>query len=95
MGCSSALHASGSCLSSVHLHQLTRQREIGQEGTTIRVQFPLLLGLDPAANTSGPVVVEITKTPGSTLGISLTTGFHRNKPAITIDRIRPASVVDR
>ncbi|XP_055985557.1 glutamate receptor-interacting protein 2 isoform X2 [Sorex fumeus] len=50
---------------------------------------------DPAASTSGPLVVEITKTPGSTLGISLTTGSHRNKPVITIDRIRPASVVDR
>ncbi|XP_051059274.1 glutamate receptor-interacting protein 2 [Phodopus roborovskii] len=50
---------------------------------------------DPVANASGPLVVEIAKTPGSALGISLTTGSHRNKPAITIDRIKPASVVDR
>lgn len=47
------------------------------------------------ANASGPLIVEITKTPGSALGISLTTGSHRNKPVITIDRIKPASVVDR
>ncbi|OWK02736.1 hypothetical protein Celaphus_00010664 [Cervus elaphus hippelaphus] len=40
-------------------------------------------------------IPEITKTPGSALGISLTTGSHRNKPVITIDRIKPASVVDR
>lgn len=40
-------------------------------------------------------MVEITKTPGSALGISLTTGSHRNKPVITIERIKPASVVDR
>ncbi|XP_034514715.1 glutamate receptor-interacting protein 2 isoform X4 [Ailuropoda melanoleuca] len=50
---------------------------------------------DTVANASGPLVVEITKTPGSALGISLTTGSHRNKPVITIDRIKPASVVDR
>ncbi|KAB1264359.1 Glutamate receptor-interacting protein 2 [Camelus dromedarius] len=41
------------------------------------------------------IPVEITKTPGSALGISLTTSSHRNKPVITIDRIKPASVVDR
>ncbi|CAK6435592.1 unnamed protein product [Pipistrellus nathusii] len=50
---------------------------------------------DTVANASGPLIVEITKTPGSALGISLTTGSHRNKPVITIDRIKPASVVDR
>uniref|UniRef100_A0A8C6QW47 Glutamate receptor interacting protein 2 n=1 Tax=Nannospalax galili TaxID=1026970 RepID=A0A8C6QW47_NANGA len=50
---------------------------------------------DTVTNASGPLVVEIAKTPGSALGISLTTGSHRNKPAITIDRIKPASVVDR
>ncbi|XP_070430741.1 glutamate receptor-interacting protein 2 isoform X5 [Equus przewalskii] len=50
---------------------------------------------DTVASASGPLMVEITKTPGSALGISLTTGSHRNKPVITIDRIKPASVVDR
>ncbi|KAK2493658.1 hypothetical protein MC885_000641 [Smutsia gigantea] len=50
---------------------------------------------DTVASASGPLIVEITKTPGSTLGISLTTGSHRNKSVITIDRIKPASVVDR
>lgn len=50
---------------------------------------------DTVANASGPLIVEITKTPGSALGISLSTGSHRNKPVITIDRIKPASVVDR
>ncbi|XP_006758384.1 PREDICTED: glutamate receptor-interacting protein 2 isoform X4 [Myotis davidii] len=50
---------------------------------------------DTVANASGPLIVEITKTPGSALGISLTAGSHRNKPVITIDRIKPASVVDR
>ncbi|XP_053456130.1 glutamate receptor-interacting protein 2 isoform X7 [Nycticebus coucang] len=50
---------------------------------------------DTVTNASGPLIVEIVKTPGSALGISLTTASHRNKPLITIDRIKPASVVDR
>ena len=59
-------------------------------------QTPLCFHVpDTVANASGPLIVEITKTPGSALGISLTTGSHRNKPVITIDRIKPASVVDR
>ncbi|KAM6214890.1 LOW QUALITY PROTEIN: glutamate receptor-interacting protein 2 [Rhynchocyon petersi] len=50
---------------------------------------------DTVASAAGPLMVEITKMPGSALGISLTTCSHRNKPVITIDRIKPASVVDR
>uniref|UniRef100_A0A673U1Q3 Glutamate receptor interacting protein 2 n=1 Tax=Suricata suricatta TaxID=37032 RepID=A0A673U1Q3_SURSU len=59
-----------------------------------RVEYDVAIP-DTVANASGPLIVEITKTPGSALGISLTTGSHRNKPVITIDRIKPASVVDR
>lgn len=50
---------------------------------------------DTVANASGPLLVEIAKTPGSTLGITLTTAMHRNKQVIVIDKIKPASVVDR
>ncbi|XP_013000497.1 glutamate receptor-interacting protein 2 isoform X4 [Cavia porcellus] len=50
---------------------------------------------DLVAGTTGPLMVEIVKTPGCALGISLTAGYHRNKPVITVDRIKPASVVDR
>ncbi|EMP35594.1 Glutamate receptor-interacting protein 2, partial [Chelonia mydas] len=50
---------------------------------------------DTVANASGPLLVEIAKTPGSTRGITLTTGTHRNKQVIVIDKIKPASVVDR
>ncbi|XP_066101017.1 glutamate receptor-interacting protein 2 isoform X1 [Saccopteryx bilineata] len=59
-----------------------------------RVEYDVAIP-DTVANASGPLIVEITKTPGSALGISLNTGSYRNKPVITIDRIKPASVVDR
>ncbi|XP_058144099.1 glutamate receptor-interacting protein 2 isoform X2 [Dasypus novemcinctus] len=50
---------------------------------------------DAVAGASGPLLVEIAKAPGSALGISLAAGCHRNKPVITVDRVKPASVVDR
>ena len=40
-------------------------------------------------------MVEIAKSPGATLGITLTSATHRNKPVIVIDKIKAASVVDR
>ncbi|CAB1429499.1 unnamed protein product [Pleuronectes platessa] len=40
-------------------------------------------------------VVEILKSPGATLGITLTSANHRNKQVIVIDRVKHGSVVDR
>lgn len=50
---------------------------------------------DTVTNASGPLLVEIAKTPGATLGITLTSANHRNKQVIVIDRVKAASVVDR
>lgn len=50
---------------------------------------------DTVANASGPLLVEIAKSPGATLGITLTSANHRNKQVIVIDRVKPGSVVDR
>lgn len=47
------------------------------------------------ANASGPLLVEIIKSPGATLGITLASASHRNKQVIVIDRIKAGSVVDR
>lgn len=50
---------------------------------------------DTVTNASGPLLVEIAKSPGATLGITLTSANHRNKQVIVIDRVKPGSVVDR
>ncbi|GCC37855.1 hypothetical protein chiPu_0016363 [Chiloscyllium punctatum] len=50
---------------------------------------------DSVLNASGPLLVEITKTPGCTLGMSLSSGTHRNKQVIVLDKIKAASIVDR
>ncbi|TTP91406.1 Glutamate receptor-interacting protein 2 [Bagarius yarrelli] len=44
---------------------------------------------------SGPLQVEIMKSAGSVLGLSLTTALYRNKQVITIQKIKPASVAER
>ncbi|XP_069871742.1 glutamate receptor-interacting protein 2-like isoform X2 [Dipodomys merriami] len=76
-----------------HAAALAALRQCGHEAL-FQVEYDVVTP-DSVAQASGPLVVEIAKTPGSTLGLSLTTGSHRNKPVITVDRIKPASVVDR
>lgn len=39
--------------------------------------------------------MEIAKSPGANLGITLTSATYRNKQVIIIDKIKAASVVDR
>uniref|UniRef100_H2M0Y6 Glutamate receptor interacting protein 2 n=1 Tax=Oryzias latipes TaxID=8090 RepID=H2M0Y6_ORYLA len=51
--------------------------------------------MDTVTNASGPLLVEIAKSPGATLGITLTSASHRNKQVIVIDRVKPGSVADR
>ncbi|XP_063797315.1 glutamate receptor-interacting protein 2 isoform X3 [Pseudophryne corroboree] len=68
-------------------------RQCSQEAV-FQIEYEVAL-MDTVTNASGPLLVEIAKPPGSTLGISLSTGTHRNKQVIVIDKVKPASVVDR
>ncbi|XP_067400440.1 glutamate receptor-interacting protein 2 isoform X4 [Emydura macquarii macquarii] len=76
-----------------HADALNILRQCTQEAL-FQIEYDVTI-MDTVANASGPLLVEIAKTPGSTLGITLTTGTHRNKQVIVIDKIKPASVVDR
>lgn len=44
---------------------------------------------------SGPLLVEIVKSPSASLGISLTTTVYRSKQVVIIDKIKAASVAER
>lgn len=44
---------------------------------------------------SGPLLVEIVKSPSASLGICLTTTIYRTKQVIIIDKIKAASVAER
>lgn len=50
---------------------------------------------DSVQKSSGPLQVDIARSAGSVLGLSLTTSLYRNKQVITIQKIKPASVADR
>lgn len=55
----------------------------------------MLYFLDSVSTASGPLLVEVAKTPGSNLGVALTTSMYCNKQVIVIDKIKPASIADR
>uniref|UniRef100_A0A3Q3M998 Glutamate receptor interacting protein 2b n=1 Tax=Mastacembelus armatus TaxID=205130 RepID=A0A3Q3M998_9TELE len=67
--------------------------QCGQEAL-FQIEYDVTI-MDTLANASGPLLVEIAKSPGATLGITLTSANHRNKQVIVIDRVKPGSVVDR
>uniref|UniRef100_A0A8C0B3Z7 Glutamate receptor interacting protein 2 n=1 Tax=Buteo japonicus TaxID=224669 RepID=A0A8C0B3Z7_9AVES len=79
--------------SMTHADAINILRQCSQEAL-FQIEYDVTI-MDTVANASGPLLVEIAKTPGSTLGITLTTTTHRNKQVIVIDKIKPASVVDR
>uniref|UniRef100_A0A8C1CZ90 Glutamate receptor interacting protein 2b n=1 Tax=Cyprinus carpio carpio TaxID=630221 RepID=A0A8C1CZ90_CYPCA len=72
---------------------LTVLTQCGQEAL-LQIEYDVSI-MDSVTNASGPLLVEIAKAPGASLGITLTTAMHLNKQAIVIDKIKPASVVDR
>ncbi|KFQ84103.1 Glutamate receptor-interacting protein 1, partial [Phoenicopterus ruber ruber] len=50
---------------------------------------------DSVSTASGPLLVEVAKTPGAALGVALTTSMCCNKQVIVIDKIKSASIADR
>lgn len=50
---------------------------------------------DSVATASGPLLVEVAKATGSSLGVALSTSMFCNKQVIIIDKVKPASIADR
>uniref|UniRef100_A0A4W6G691 Glutamate receptor interacting protein 2 n=1 Tax=Lates calcarifer TaxID=8187 RepID=A0A4W6G691_LATCA len=76
-----------------HSDALIVLAQCGQEAL-FQIEYDVTI-MDTVTNASGPLLVEIAKSPGATLGITLTSANHRNKQVIVIDRVKPGSVVDR
>ena len=56
----------------------------------------LFIIIDSVKHATGPLLIEIEKSPGSTIGISLTQKWSRNnRSVIVIDNVKPASIADR
>ncbi|XP_076027121.1 glutamate receptor-interacting protein 2 [Genypterus blacodes] len=76
-----------------HSDALSVLAQCGQEAL-FQIEYDVTI-MDTVTNASGPLLVEIAKLPGATLGITLMSASHRNKQVIIIDRVKPGSVVDR
>ncbi|XP_076447578.1 glutamate receptor-interacting protein 2-like isoform X2 [Babylonia areolata] len=62
--------------------------------TTFTVAYDVAV-MDAVEQASGPLLVEIDKTPGAALGIVLTHSSYQGKACVCVESIRPMSVADR
>lgn len=62
--------------------------------TTFTVEYDISV-LDAVQKAAGPLLIEIDKTPGSCLGITLSRARHKGKQCVCIDSIKPMSIADR
>ncbi|XP_027007629.2 glutamate receptor-interacting protein 2a isoform X2 [Tachysurus fulvidraco] len=76
-----------------HADALTLLMQSSQEAYFL-IEYDITV-MESVQQSSGPLQVEIMKSPGSVLGLSLTTALYRNKHVITIQKIKPASVAER
>ncbi|XP_015208291.1 glutamate receptor-interacting protein 1 isoform X4 [Lepisosteus oculatus] len=76
-----------------HAEAMSILKQCGQEATLL-IEYDVSV-MDSIATASGPLLVEVAKSPGSSLGIALTTSMYCNKQVIVIDKVKPASIADR
>ncbi|XP_024913938.1 glutamate receptor-interacting protein 1 [Cynoglossus semilaevis] len=68
-------------------------KQSGQEATLL-IEYDVSV-MDSVATASGPLLVEVAKATGSSLGVALSTSMFCNKQVIVIDKVKPASIADR
>ncbi|XP_073765837.1 glutamate receptor-interacting protein 2a isoform X2 [Danio rerio] len=76
-----------------HADALTLIMQSSQEAFFL-IEYDIMV-MDSVQKSSGPLQVDIARSAGSVLGLSLSTSLYRNKQVITIQKIKPASVADR
>ncbi|XP_054974005.1 glutamate receptor-interacting protein 1 isoform X13 [Sorex araneus] len=80
-------------LGTTHAEAMSILKQCGQEATLL-IEYDVSV-MDSVATASGPLLVEVAKTPGASLGVALTTSMCCNKQVIVIDKIKSASIADR
>ncbi|XP_053321565.1 glutamate receptor-interacting protein 1 isoform X3 [Spea bombifrons] len=76
-----------------HAEAMSILKQCGQEATLL-IEYDISV-MDSVSSASGPLLVEVAKTPGSNLGVALTTSMYCNKQVIVIDKIKSGSIADR
>ncbi|XP_036863060.2 glutamate receptor-interacting protein 1 isoform X2 [Manis javanica] len=80
-------------LGTTHAEAMSILKQCGQEAMLL-IEYDVSV-MDSVATASGPLLVEVAKTPGASLGVALTTSMCCNKQVIVIDKIKSASIADR
>ncbi|XP_045144842.1 glutamate receptor-interacting protein 1 [Echinops telfairi] len=80
-------------LGTTHAEAMSILKQCGQEAT-LQIEYDVSV-MDSVATASGPLLVEVAKTPGASLGVALNTSMCCNKQVIVIDKIKSASIADR
>ncbi|XP_075408904.1 glutamate receptor-interacting protein 1 isoform X3 [Tenrec ecaudatus] len=80
-------------LGATHAEAMSILKQCGQEATLL-IEYDVSV-MDSVATASGPLLVEVAKTPGASLGVALNTSMCCNKQVIVIDKIKSASIADR
>ncbi|XP_061570305.1 glutamate receptor-interacting protein 1 [Cololabis saira] len=68
-------------------------KQCGQEATLL-VEYDVSV-MDSVSSASGPLLVEVAKATGCSLGLALSTSMFLSKQVIVIDKVKPASIADR
>ncbi|XP_028970615.2 glutamate receptor-interacting protein 1 isoform X5 [Esox lucius] len=76
-----------------HAEAMSILKQCGQEATLL-IEYDVSI-MDSIATASGPLLVEVAKSLGSSLGVALNTSMYCNKQVIIIDKVKPASIADR
>ncbi|KAJ8249600.1 hypothetical protein COCON_G00228160 [Conger conger] len=76
-----------------HSEAMSILKQCGQEATLV-IEYDVSV-MDSIATASGPLLVEVAKSLGSSLGVALSTSTYCNKQVIVIDKVKPASIADR
>uniref|UniRef100_A0A8C9DDW6 Glutamate receptor interacting protein 1 n=1 Tax=Prolemur simus TaxID=1328070 RepID=A0A8C9DDW6_PROSS len=71
-------------LGTTHAEAMSILKQCGQEATLL-IEYDVSV-MDSVATASGPLLVEVAKTPGASLGVALTTSMCCNKQVIVIDK---------
>ncbi|KAJ8381345.1 hypothetical protein SKAU_G00021230 [Synaphobranchus kaupii] len=76
-----------------HTEAMSILKQCGQEATLL-IEYDVSV-MDSIATASGPLLVEVVKSMGSSLGLALSTSVYCNKQVIIIEKVKPASIADR
>uniref|UniRef100_A0A8C9RHU7 Glutamate receptor interacting protein 2a n=1 Tax=Scleropages formosus TaxID=113540 RepID=A0A8C9RHU7_SCLFO len=69
---------------------------LGRSGPEVLLQVEYdVSATDPSSRGSGSLLVEVEKSPGAALGLSISCAPYRDKQVIVIDKIQAASAADR